>query len=363
MTIGLTNWDDFQSRFDGAQAFLRVDARGNESASDRYRILTNAKAFSKMYANAKATGMGDSRLDAMGDGAGLHLARQLEHIYAEVLKDKYSSNDGLDLFVTDRSVPPGARNHTQRRIKHNGEARFYEGNASRAPTVSVEQREETFNVAPVVTSIRINFFDQLAADFSGFALRSELEDAARDVMDRFIDDKIWNGAPSRNLPGVLNYPWVAKATSPVTIGTSTPEAILADLHAKANRAATKSKGVFSPNRMLASIRVQNYLATTKRSATTEDTILSAFLRDNPYIDEVIPVHALREAGPNGTDVMIFDRKVKDAFARVMPRDFTMLPAIDHGFDLEIPCYAIYGGMISREPMHNLITYVATSGLG
>lgn len=365
MTIGISNWEKLESAAPrGGAQFLRLDSDAGQTAADVFRMKRNAQIFGKMYEEAKATlpTHVTQRLDSVGSGAGIHLARQLEHVYAEVLKEKYSPTNALDLFEVDSSVPAGARTHTVRRIKHNGEARFYEGNSSRRPTASVEQREKTFNLAPVITSIRISFFDQLAADFSGFALRTELEDAARDVMDRFLNDKILNGAPSRGLPGVLNYPWVPKFVSAVVPNSDTEEAVLVDLHAKANFAAERSKGLYSPSRMLLSIRMHNYLSTTKRSATTEDTILSAFLKDNPYISEAIPVHELAGVGPSGEDAVIFDRKDRMAFSRVMAREFTMLPAQDQGMDIEIPCYSIFGGMISREPLHNTIAYYDASSL-
>lgn len=365
---GMISFEEMEGQFESAKTVLRLDAMGaGNKAIDGYRIRENAAILDSAYRRARAANLVDmgtaQRLDALGSGAGVHLARMLEHVYSETLKDAFAPTNALDLFEVDRSVPAGARTHTIRRTRHTGKARFYEGNASRRPTVGLEQREETFNVAPIVTSIKINFFDQLAADFSGVSLRADLEDAARDVMDRFLNDKIWNGAAERKLPGVLTTPWVGKQTASVTYGPGTsPDAILADLHNKANYAVSKSKGLYTPNRMCSSIRLINYLSTTKRSATTEDTILSAFLADNPYITEVVPVHELEGAGPNGEDVALFDRKAKDAFVRVMPRDFTMLPIIENAFELEIPCYAIYGGVISREPLHNLITYIPTSGI-
>lgn len=362
MTIGLTTFDKFAKDVKGASAYLRIDSIGGQTAADTYRIRENAAKFQALYGKVSAMGRGNARLDALGTGAGLHLARQLEHVYAEVLKDQYAPNNGLDMFAVDRSVPAGARTHTLRRLKHNGEAHFYDGAASRRSAAGVEQREESFNVAPIVTSIHIDFFDQLAADFSGFALRAELENAARDVMDRFISNLVFQGAPERKLPGVLTIPWVPKATSPVTLGSSTPEAVLLDLHAKAHYGRSRSKGLFRSTRLLTSLRGENYLKTTKRSATTEDTIASAFVRDSG-ITEIIGLHELEGTGPGGTDIMIFDAPSRDAFVRVMPQDFTMLPANDSdSFSLEIPCYAIYGGMISREPLHNLISYVATSGI-
>ena len=351
----------------GSQAsngFMRLDSVSKDSAVE-YRVQQNARLLREKYAHAKATGGGNSRLDALGDNVGLHLARQLEFVYAEVLKTKYAPTSALELFEVDRRVPAGARNHTVRRMNAQGQARFYEGNSSRRPTVAINQEEETFNVAAIETSIRLNFFDLLATDFSGIALRAELEDAARDVMDRFLNDKIWNGAPERKLPGVLTYPWVPKATSAITVepGVTNPDALLASLHRRSNYAASKSKGLFTPNRMITSIAMRDYMASTKRSATTEDTILSAFLRDNQYIDEVIGVHDLRSAGPNGEDVALFDRRDRNAFVRVMPAEVTMLPMQSLGMDMEIPCYSIYGGMISREPLHNLITYYPTANLG
>lgn len=290
-----------------------------------------------------------------------HFARELEHVYQEVLREQYAPNNALSLFAQDTSVPAGAKTHTVRRIMHEADVRYYDGNASDRGSAGASKVEKEFPIHPIVTSIKWDYFEQLATGFANSNLRTELEFAARQGMADFLNDKTWNGDEDRGVRGVLNYDWLPRSISGVDFVDGTDaDTILSELHRLARFSYIKSKQVFRPNRMITSPRLMDYLASRKRSATTDQTILEAFLQDRRQLQDmtVVEAHELEGAGPNGQDAILFDRAGdRMSVANVIPQGFSMLPVQRTGFSLEIPCYMLHGGVIMRYPLNNHLAYV------
>jgi hypothetical protein len=349
----------YGSRVDSKVASMALAQPKDIKVAHKMRLDTNTRTIKNGLEQLSVVNPG-LRLDA-GDltARAYHFARELEHIYQEVLREEYAPNNALRLFSVDSSVPAGANVHTVRRIQHEGEARYYRANASDMGSTGARRVEKQFPIHPIVTSIRINFFEQMASGFANSNLRSELEFAARRVMEDFLNDKTWNGDEDQGVVGVKNYPWVPKTFSLVPFNDVTSaDAILAEMHRLANNASEVSKQTFAPNRMIMGVKLHNYLSTRKRSATTDQTILQAFLQDNPYITSVDAANELDGAGPNGEDMMILDRAGdRSSIANVVPQGFTMLPIQQVGFDFEIPCYMLHGGVVMRYPLNNLVAYV------
>ena len=319
------------------------------------RLDSRALAAKRADLNARFL---KQRIDSLSDNKAFHFARELEYVYSEVLRTQYAPNSALDLITVDTSVPAGAKTHTVQRIMHEGEARYYRGNDSNRGSTGVSRQEEEFPVVPIVTSIKTNFFENLSVDYAQTSLRSELEFAAQQIMNDFLNDKTWNGDDSVGMRGVLNYPWLPKlvVSTPFT-DASSADSILLALHRIANLSSENSQGLMTPTRMVMSITLRNYLSTRKRSSTSDATILDCFLKDNQYIGEVIGIPEFKAAGPSGEDAIFCYSPNRMSCANVIPRGFTMLPMQEQSFEMEIPIYMIHGGVIMRDALGNLLAYV------
>jgi hypothetical protein len=349
----------FGNRVDSKLSSLAMAQPRDIQTAHKVRLDTNVRTIKNGLEQLSLINPG-FRADA-GDltARAYHFARELEHIYQEVLREEYAPNNALRLFEVDSSVPAGANAHTVRRIQHEGEARYYRSNASDRGSSGARRVEKQFPIHPIVTSVKINFFEQMASGFANSNLRTELEFAARRAMEDFLNDKVWNGDEDQGVVGVKNYPWVPKTFSLLAFNDlSTADSILSEMHRLANNASEVSKQTFAPNRMIMGVKLYNYLTTRKRSATTDQTIMQAFLQDNPYISVIEAAHELDGAGPGGQDMMVFDRAGdRSSIANVIPQGFTMLPIQQTGFDFEIPCYMLHGGVIMRYPLNNLVAYI------
>lgn len=329
----------------------------------KWRMDANIRVFTEAMQEKQSTGLMPFNLDAATiQSRAFHFARELEHIYQGVLREQYAPNSALELFEVDSSVAPGAKTHTVQRILHEADVRYYRQNASDRGSTGARKVEKEFPIHPIVTSIKMNFFEQLSDGFASSNLRSELEFAARQGMNDFLNEKTWEGDADLGVRGVLNYDWLPKSFSGVNFVDGTAaDSILAELHRLRRFSYIKSKQRFKPVRMILGTALLDYLGTRKRSATTDQTILEAFLEDSRKMGHPLTVegvHELDECGPNGEDAILFDGgKNRMAIANVIPAGFSMLPVQRTGFDFEIPCYMLHGGVIMRFPLSNHLAYI------
>lgn len=347
--------DSAESVWNQANPARYVGMRDRKELRKR-RVKENAQKLRSFATNVVGDGF---TTDAVSGSGAYHLARDLEYEYNEVLREEYAPNNALEYIPTDTSIPAGARHHTVKRVSHQGDVEVYRGRSDNMPSVGVSQDKERFPVLTYVTSIRLDFFERQSDSFAGTNLRSELEIAARQAMADFVNDQVWFGDEPNGLPGVWTYPYVPKTLSSVKFdGTANPDDALAELHRIARLPAITSKQTYRPDTLLTSDRIRDYLAETKRSGTTEDTILEAFLRDNSYVDSVEGIPEARGAGPSGEDIMFFYRKGdRMSAANAIVQDFTMLPVQEDGMDLCIPIYMQHGGVIMRNALNNVVAYV------
>lgn len=350
----------YGDRLDSKLASLALNQPRDVKTAHERRLDANTRTIKGGLEQLAAMSPNGFRTDSNDlTSRAFHFARELEHIYQDLLRDEYAPNSALRLFSIDSSVPAGANTHTVRRIQHEGEARYYRANASDRGSTGARKVEKEFPIHPIVTSIKLNFFEQMASGFANSNLRSELEFAAKTVIEDFLNDKTWTGDEDQGAVGILNYPWIPKTFGLQVFSDATAaDTILSEMHRLANNASEVSKTVYAPNRMTMGVKLKNYLSTRKRSATTDQTIMQAFLQDNDYISTVEVAPELDGAGPNGEDIMLFDRaQDRGSIANVIPQGFAMLPIQQTGFDFEIPCYMIHGGVIMRRPLNNLIAYI------
>jgi hypothetical protein len=326
--------------------------------SKKLRKVRRKKNAETLRQHAEYSTGGGFTNDAVSGSGAYHLARDLEYEYNEVLREEYAPNNSLQYVPTDNRVPPGARQHSVERISHEGSVEVYRGRSDNKPSTGVSKDKETFPVLTYVTSIRLDFFEQQSDSFAGTNLRSELEFAARQAMMDFLNEQTWFGDEANGLPGTWTYPYLPKTPSGVKMdGSESPDDVLAEIHRIARLPAITSKQRYYPNTILTSDRIRDYWAETKRSGTTEDTILEAFLRDNSYVDQVEGIPEARNAGPNGEDLIFgYRRNDRMSMANSIVQGFQMLPIQERGMDLVIPCYMQHGGVIMRNALNNVLAY-------
>lgn len=321
-------------------------------AIDKYREEMNAERFVE-------------RNDAANASQGLHFARDLEHMYSEILTEPRPLTNALRLFPIDTSVPRGAKFHTIQRTYGDGEVKVYRGKGQKIPRVGMSAKEETFNVRHYVTSWLCDIFEIAAAGFANLDKQSELLRIARDIMDDFLNWQTWYGDDENGLPGVLNYPWIRKKViaTPFVEGSDSND-IIRELHRLADFPYLSQRQAFKPTVMVLSPRVHSFLKQTRIGPDTAKTILTQFLENNAHIERVEEAHELQNDDdepipgvPPGLDVILAYRPDRLGITNVVPQPFTTLPTQELGFELTTYAYMSHGGVIMREVGNNIIGYV------
>ena len=340
----------------------RLDAKLAEAPAELKSRMDSA--ISKMKDRAKAKARKDGkRADAFDVSSGLFLSRQLEHIYAEVLREPFPAQNGFELFGIDSTVPPGVDSHKVRRLYQNGEAAVYRGGNDGIPRVGLTQREQEFPVRHYVTSFQIDLFEKLAASFAqtnGFpvSLVSELLRVARDVIMEFANQKIWYGDVINGIYGVLNYPWISKkvVATPFT-DAADPDLMLAELNALADFPHQNSKQVLSPDTMATSPRVRALLFRRRFGEGSDMTVGKFFLENSSHINSIEEAWELRETGPGGTDIILMYRRDRRGIQNVIVQTFATLPVQMRAFAEITYAYMSHGGIVMRDVGNNIIGYV------
>lgn len=302
----------------------------------------------------------DSQLQRERRDSGLFLARDLEHVYQEVLREEFPVPNALRLFHTDTSVAPGARTHTVRRLYGHGEVSVHRAGQD-IPRVGLSQREEQFPVRHYVTSFGVDIFEQASADFANFAAAAELLREARDIMLQFLSDMTWHGYETHGIFGVLNYPWLFKRLLGAAVGPGsslTPDQTLNLLHAIVNYPSEVSSTTFKPDTLVTSERVHNYLFNTPRTSTSDTTIGEYFLRTSKHIKTIEVAWELQAAGPGATDGILAYRRDRLGISNVIPQGFTTLPMQQLGFDQTTYAYMSHGGVIMRNVANNILGWTS-----
>ena len=326
-------------------------------AIDRYRAQMHAERFTE-------------RNDAANATQGLHFARDLEHVYAEVLLEPRPVQNAMRLFPIDTTVPRGAKFHTIRRTYGDGEAKVYRGRGERIPRVGISAKEETFNVRHYVTSWICDIFEIASSGFANVDKQAELLRVARDIMDDFLNWQTWYGDDENGLPGVLNYPWIRKkvVATPFVEG-SDPNDVIRELHRLVDFPYLSQRQSFKPTVIVFSPRVHSYLKQTRIGPDTDKTILAQFMDTNAHIERVEEAHELQNdpddpipGVPPGQDVILAYRPDRLGISNVIPQPFTTLPMQEMGFELTTYAYMSHGGVIMREVGNNIIGFVTPPDL-
>lgn len=350
---------DFANRKDVRDA-ARLDGITSVDAIQRM-ALAKFRADSDHRFIEKLKNGGDNRADALLSNTG-SFPRDFEFIYDPEMEEVRAPLNLQRMFQMDTRVPLGAKTHTVRRRLGTGDAAVVR-TGTEIPVVGHQRVEEPFPVLYLAAAVETDWFDMISDSFEG---RNNFQDDTRTAV-RVIDEKIdiigFNGHAPSNMFGMLNYPVLAKSVSAETwsVGGSSPEAIVAALHAAANFANETSKGAMRPNRMGTSIQIRNFLMQTRMDSGTDTTIGEFFLRGNEFINTIESAHEFEGIGPNGEDGIFFYNDALESTAFVMIQPPTPMPAhqVD-SFRSHVVYVAAIGGTVMRNVGANHLLLVNRS---
>lgn len=299
------------------------------------------------------------RLDAyphMDANESAFFNRQLEAIEPTVYRTQFPALKARTLFPTV-SLGAGLEAITYREQTAHGQAKIIGQAVDDLPRVDLAQRETSQKVRHLGDSYGYDYFEIQKAMRAGIALESERATAAREAIERLIDQIAFFGDSDFDLPGLFTNTTIPSALvendgtgSATTWADKTPDQIIRDMNDLANGILVTTKGIEQPNTLLLPISQYSHIASTARSSTSDTTILQFFLLNNPHIQSVDwSLHLSAVASKSDRDVMLAYKKDPGAVKLHVPVDFRQLPVEKRGLRYEVDCVADIAGLFVYKP--------------
>lgn len=181
------------------------------------------------------------------------------------------------------------------------------------------------------------------AAMEGRSLTNEKAVAARQVAEMFLHNLCLSGSAEKNMPGLINHPSVPVVSVPAdgTAGSTfwankTSDLIIRDFNSGLIGINTATRMIEWADTVLLPFETLYLLATTPRSADSDETILSYIERNNAYTQrfrrplEIRGLIELSTAGTAGDGRAVFYRRDPSVVRFHLPMPHQFLPPFQKG---------------------------------
>lgn len=338
---------------------LYLDSRHKVNPRFHATIIRCLAALDAENAPIRGVNCG-KRFDA---GETMAFTRMLEHVQAEILEEEFPELMLRKLVPLDSSVPAGADTFKWRKREKKGRARWGVNGSDSPPLVTAQYKEEFTRIHRIEIGYQYTVDDLLGAQMAGIPLSSQLGKDARQYVEEFADEKGALGDSARGIGGLLkgedSYGVAVQTksgdgyTGQFNDSGATAATMLADLQRFSMSPWLLSKQIAKPSRLIIDTASYARIATTPVSDLQPDTtVLEAFLKSTPFVREVIPwLWADAADTDNDGPRWVLYQPTIDVCRLIFPVDYRELPPQPVNFDLKIPAFARFGGVVIEKPLH------------
>ena len=298
--------------------------------------------------------MAEYRTDA---DLSVFFAKENEKIKAKTFDTKNENLKATMLIPISQEASPSDRTITYRRYTNVGTAKIISHYADDVPRSDVYGEEKTIKIYRVASGYGYDVDEVRSAASSGKNLEQRRANSAKRASDEKIDSIAWFGDKEYNIQGFVDYPGIPREDSAgdgtgglTTLKSKTPELILDTLNNWVNGVIERTNGLEAPDTMLLPIEQYTYLATKRLGDSSDETILSYFMKTNLIIKNVEWVTQLKGAGRNGTDRGVIYTRSPDTLSLELPLIFTTLPPEREGFGYTVDTEAKIAGVNVYYPL-------------
>ncbi len=298
-------------------------------------------------------------------GESLVIARGLDHIEQRVTEVLYAELRSAMFFPTIGGIDPGAKTYTFTVVDRAGRADIAGPRGKDLPEGSESLTENTSGIETygamygwTTAELRAN---AMANKGQGpvINLESIRAETAAQMLARKVDSVCAFGEPLRlsgasAIRGVLNNTSVTVETAPMDWEDMTPEELLQELFALANRQFIISKELFTPDTILLPTAHLQLVSTLPYGTAGLKTVLGFFndaMREQGRTVAVKswPLLATADAARTGPRAVSYKRDESVA-GLIIPAAFIAQPPQANKLRWDIPCEAICGGAAVRQPL-------------
>ena len=159
------------------------------------------------------------RAQYTGDANGtLFFARQLELVESQIYRVLYAQYKAREVFPVKSEGGDWTKDITYRVFDSVGRARLMNHNANDTPRISVKTREITHKVAAYTDSYAYTTRELAAAQHTGLNIDVEMGLAARESVEKALEEAAWFGENALGIVGFLNNSQIPRGNVPNGVG-------------------------------------------------------------------------------------------------------------------------------------------------
>jgi len=279
------------------------------------------------------------------DDVGLFLSRELETILSKVLEVQYSDLKYAQILPVSTEVAESSESYTYRVFDAQGKMQVIQDKASDLPRADILRKEVTLPVRSLGGSFAYTVNEvRAAAAVPGMNLETRRAAALRRASEEAVNEiALFGNAPS-GMKGFLNSDQIDKVVPNKWFDNATTDEMLEVLNEAPTRIVQGSNQRETPNTMLVPYDVYRVISTTARSASSDETVLSFFLKTNPFIRSIEPINELAAANSvlSKDRIVCYDRSPEKLQLHI-PRTLELLPPERKGLEYSVAGHMRVGG--------------------
>lgn len=291
------------------------------------------------------------------DSESVFFAQQLEYIKAKTYDEKLPNLSAMKLFPISTEADPGAESISYESYGGVGVAKLISNYGDDLPRADVKGKKIVVQVHGGGTSYGISTQEIRSAKMKGLPLDARKAIFARRAVDTLINSLAFKGDADKGIVGVLNNPNISSVV-PKGDGTGsstkwedkTAEQVLRDMNQAVTAIVDITNGVEIPDTIVLPLKQYAYITNTIVPDTGGESIMTNFLKNNPYIKKIVQAVEMKGAGAGKTDVMLVYRKDINAVSLELPLPFTQLAPQYHNLEYRVPCEFRSAGVIVYYPL-------------
>ncbi len=279
------------------------------------------------------------------DDVGLFLSRELETILSRVLEVQYADLKYAQILPVSTEVAESSESYTYRVFDAQGKMQVIQDKASDLPRADILRKEVTLPVRSLGGSFAYSVQEvRAAAAVPGMNLETRRAAALRRASEEAVNEIALFGNTPSGMKGFLNSDQIDKVVPNKWFDNCTTDEMLEVLNEAPTRIVQGSNQRETPNTMLVPYDVYRVISTTARSASSDETVLSFFLKTNPFIRSIEPINELAAANSvlSKDRIVCYDRSPEKLQLHI-PRTLELLPPERKGLEYSVAGHMRVGG--------------------
>ncbi|MBQ6565623.1 MAG: DUF2184 domain-containing protein [Treponema sp.] len=282
-------------------------------------------------------------------------ARETEYVKSRTYDAKPSALKGLSLVPQARDLPEGISEITYRRYTEAGEAKIIANYAKDFPRVDVYGEEDTVKVFDIGDSYGYSIKEIRESSRSGKRLDQRRALAARNAVERKLNDLTLRSNRAAGTYGILDFPGLTETTLPAD-GTGGSkkwsdkdvDKIIRDINVMLSAVIEPTKGAEVPDTLLLPLPVYTSLQ-SRRLGDTESSLIKYVTDSIPMLKKIDWLNELGSIGSGGTGRVMVGCFDEMHCENQIVSQFEQGDVQQEGMEFKIPCMASSAGVIVYYP--------------